>query len=394
MDYNNNVMAAVYRCIILAAAGDGKVSNDELDFATAATEDTEQWYEFQNSMSGIFDKVFDDMFGSDEHEDEDAEETVELDVTALEADEIKKIADDVLKNLAKCENASDIKAYTSICASVVPENFYNHIIITSFNLCGTDNYDWLPDKNEIRNIKYLCSEFGEDFKELQKKYLDSLTWYADDLLGDDLTVESCGEKTFSGFEDNTADAVLNVSILAAYADGDFTTSYQTIAEHWFLAACDIARAKGEKVVTVPDNMGDYIMDLTNAAQEPLHEKTGNPYTLMDDYDANIEKIAEIAQKVPEHIGDSIKNALSHITDSALNRLTIKNAYFMCDYDNDQGPIQYSTMDIYGDMVKQSINHHEEEAINTIGKILGVDEDAMYGIIKRLENGEMGGLSYN
>ncbi len=175
---------------------------------------------------------------------------------------------------------------------------------------------------------------------------------------------------------------------------EISLPHQTIAEHWFLAACDIARATGEKVVKVPDNMGDYIMDLTNAAQEPLHEKTGNPYTLMDDYDANIEKIAEIAQKVPEHIEDSIKNALSHITDSALNRLTIKNAYFMCDYDNDGGPIQYSTMDIYGDMVKQSINHHEEEAINTIGKILGIDEDAMYGIIKRLENGEMGGLSYN
>ena len=254
MDYDNNTMAAVYRGIILAAAGDGKVSDDELDFASEATHGTEQFYAFTNVMKGAFDKVMGDMFGLDDEDvEEDAEEEDEIEVNALEGDEIKEIADEVVKNLAKCESASDIKAYTSICA-------------TAFSLCGTDNNELLPDKKEIRNIKYLCSEFGLNFKETQKDYLDSLTWYQDDLLGDDLSVEKTGEKTFSGIEDNSADAVVTISILAAYADGDFSTSYQTIGEHWFLASCDIARAKGEKVVKVPDNMGDYIVDLTTDAR--------------------------------------------------------------------------------------------------------------------------------
>ena len=394
MDYDNNTMAAVYRCIILAAAGDGKVSDDELDFASEATHGTEQFYAFTNVMKGAFDKVMGDMFGLDDEDvEEDAEED-EIEVNALESDEIKEIADEVIKNLAKCESASDIKAYTSICASVVPEDFHDHIVSIAFSLCGTDNNELLPDKKEIRNIKYLCSEFGLNFKEIQKDYLDSLTWYQDDLLGGDLSVEKTGEKTFSGIEDNSADAVVTISILAAYADGDFSTSYQTIAEHWFLASCDIARAKGESVVKVPDNMGDYIIDLTNSAQEPLHAKTGDPYPLMENYDENIDKITEIARKVPEHINGAIEDACQHINDTAINRLTIKNAHFMCDFDNDDGPIAYSTMNMYGEMERMSINPHEEAAINKIGQVLNIDEDALYGIIKRLENGDMGGLNHN
>lgn len=395
MDYDNNTMAAIYRCIILAAAGDGKVSDDELNFASEATHGTEQFYEFTNGMKGAFAQVMEDMFGLDDDDvEEDAEEEDEIDVSALESNEIKEIADEVIKNLAKCESASDIKAYTSICASVVPEDFHAHIVSTAFSLCGTDNDELLPDKKEIRNIKYLCSEFGLNFKETQKNYLDSLTWYQDDLLGDDLSVEKIGEKTFSGTDNNSADAVVTISILAAYADGDFSTSYQTIGEHWFLASCDIARAKGEKVVKVPDNMGDYLIDLTNSAQEPLHAKTGNPYPLMENYDENIDKITEIARKVPEHINGAIEDACQKINDSALNRLTIKNAYFMCDYDNDDGPIAYSTMNMYGEMERMRINNHEEAAINKIGQVLNIDEDALYGIIKRLESGEMGGLNYN
>ena len=50
--------------------------------------------------------------------------------------------------------------------------------------------------------------------------------------------------------------------------------------------------------------------------------------------------------------------------------------------------------MYGEMERQSINHHEEAAINKIGQVLNIDEDALYGIIKRLESGEMGGLNYN
>ena len=195
MDYDNNTMAAVYRCIILAAAGDGKVSDDELDFASEATHGTEQFYAFTNVMKGAFDKVMGDMFGLDDEDVEEDTEEDEIEVNALESEEIKEIADEVIKNLAKCESASDIKAYTSICASVVPEDFHDHIVSIAFGLCGTDNNELLPDKKEIRNIKYLCSEFGLNFKEVQKDYLDSLTWYQDDLLGDDLSVEKIGEKS-------------------------------------------------------------------------------------------------------------------------------------------------------------------------------------------------------
>ena len=71
MDYDNNTMAAIYRCIILAAAGDGKVSDDELDFASEATHGTEQFYEFTNTMKGAFANVMADMFGL---ADDDVEE--------------------------------------------------------------------------------------------------------------------------------------------------------------------------------------------------------------------------------------------------------------------------------------------------------------------------------
>ena len=102
---------------------------------------------------------------------------------------------------------NDIKAYASICASALPEDLYVHIIRICFDVCGSDSAEWIPDKKEIRNIKYLCSELNVNFKDVQKAYLDSLTWYEDDLLGDDLKVETI-DKDFKDFEENSARARL------------------------------------------------------------------------------------------------------------------------------------------------------------------------------------------
>ena len=43
MDYNDNSMKAAYRCVVLAASGDGKVSDDELESALSNTEWTENY---------------------------------------------------------------------------------------------------------------------------------------------------------------------------------------------------------------------------------------------------------------------------------------------------------------------------------------------------------------
>ena len=98
----------------------------------------------------------------------------------------------------------------------------------------------VSDWNKIK--KMIKNELDVDFKDIQKAYLDSLTWYEDDLLGDDLKVETI-DKDFKDFEENSADAIIRISVLAAYADGDFTATYIGIGYHWFLALCDIARSK-------------------------------------------------------------------------------------------------------------------------------------------------------
>jgi len=395
MDYHENNMAAVYRCVLFAASGDGEISANEIEDATFASEGTEMYYIGYSGMTKALDSLFADLLSGLEGEGEEGEETEEeeeesLELVPLEKEQVTEIANDVLANIDKCDGASDLKAYASVCTSMVPEVLNNHIIRICFDVCGCDSPDWVPDKKEIRNIKYLCSELGVDFKEAQKDFLDSLTWYHDDLLGDDLKVETIN-KDFSDFEENSADAIAQISILSAYADGDFTCSYSVIADHWFLALCDIARSKGEKVVKVPEQIGQYIPDLTNAAQAPLHEKTGDPYALMSEEEPDWEKVGEIISQVPEYLEEVLAKALELISDKSLYKLTFKNASFLCESDEDS-MTQHYMMDLFsGEQTKIQVNDMEEKALQQIGSHFGFDEDQLLGLRTRLENGELGSI---
>ena len=159
MSYEENPMKAAYRCVVLAASGDGSVSDDELQQATNYTEFTEGYTRMMGGLNNIFDNIMSDVFGLEAEEEAEEEEEEEIVFDALSEDEVKEVVEDVATNLAKCDGVSDIKAYTSVCAAIVPEDIHSHIISVCFNVCGSDSAEWMPDKKEIRNIKYLCSEF-------------------------------------------------------------------------------------------------------------------------------------------------------------------------------------------------------------------------------------------
>ena len=395
MNYEENAMAAAYRCVMFTAAGDGDVSEEEIEIATRASEGTERWYEFSTTFKQGFMKAMDDLFGFDSEEEEEEEEEEKLDLVPLTETEIKEIGIDVLAKLAKCDSAADVKAYASVCASCVDESLYGHIISTAFDICGTDNPEWIPDKKETRNIKYLCAAFGEKYKEYEKTYLDSLTWYHDDLLGDDLTVEKV-DKTFTEIKPNSPDAILSVGMMAAYADGDLAISYQALCEHWFLALCDIARLKGESVIKIPEEIGDYVVSIMDETFAALWAKTGNPYEVKYDPDLEFDEKArdehmKILAGVQEHHEVAMSSTLELITDESIFKITYKNATFLCGADRDE-MYASSTMDIMtGELIKMEISHSEEAALEQVGKHCGFDEDQLYGLKKRIEEGQLGSL---
>ncbi len=392
MDYEENLMKASYRCVVLAASGDGNVSDDELEQATNYTEFTEGYTQMMGRLNSVFDNIMGDMLESlgVESEEEETEEEEELIFEALSEEEVKEIVEDVANNLAKCDNVSDIKAYASICASIVPENVHSHLISVCFNVCGSDSAEWMPDKKEIRNIKYLCSEFSLSFKEEQNSYLHSLTWYEDDLLGDDLTVETVS-LDYKGCEENSADAVIKLGILAAFADAEHFIAYSSIGDHWFLAACDIARIKGDKTVKVPEKIGDYLVALHEDVLSDIWKKTS--------YDKALDKLSEdndpepfmkAKEKIEKMYPAVLDDAINLISDESIQNIAFKNASFMCAADCEQ-IVGYQRMSPFGDSETMEVTPNEEEALRHIGTKFGWDEDKLYGIQKRIEDGAMGSV---
>ena len=391
MNYEENLMKASYRCVVLAASGDGNVSDDELEQATNYTEFTEGYTQMMGRLNSVFDNIMGDMMESlgIESEEEETEEEEELIFEALSEEEVKEIVEDVANNLAKCDNVSDIKAYTSICASIVPENVHSHLISVCFNVCGSDSAEWMPDKKEIRNIKYLCSEFSLSFKEEQNSYLHSLTWYEDDLLGDDLTVETVS-LDYKGCEENSADAVLKLGILAAFADAEHYIAYSSLGDHWFLAACDIARIKGEKTVLIPEQIGDYLKAIYEDALGDIQKKVSYDEALEKLQDDNVEPFMKAKEKIEKMYPKVLDDTVDLINDEAIKSVAFKNASFLCAADEEQ-IVGYSKMSGFGDAETMEVTPNEEEALRHIGTKFGWDEDKLYGIQKRIEDGAMGSV---
>ena len=67
-------------------------------------------------MKDLFRGALDAMFGFEGEEEEEADEEDNINLEALEESEIKEIGNEVLKNLAKCSTAQEVKDYcTLIC---------------------------------------------------------------------------------------------------------------------------------------------------------------------------------------------------------------------------------------------------------------------------------------
>ncbi len=411
MQYKENSMEAAMRCIIFACAGDGKVTDEEFEASLAESDGLERWFQ----MSGVFSSMFSSMFGTDDEEDEKEEEVV---FEAISEDTLKEIVKDVLAKTSKCESASDFKAYAAICASsITNESMQTRIPVVCFALCGVDskvtlidvgsqNLDDHLDKKEIRNIKYLCSEFNKDFKDLEQNYLESLTFYDDYKLEDDETVELDESDIVNG--ENSPMQILRIGILCAGSDIDCSFSWNTLLEAYFMVLCDIARLKKEKVIKAP--VGKKIADVINSngfswqdkidekimsgVEEVAKKRQADIEEELDynpEYDAPREAYSEECYRI-------LKEELSLITDDSLKKLVYKYAFFLTKADHDEGwgyRIRLVTEMFSGEEPRQEKMDQTDEELHCLEIIrehFNFDEDMFYGFQKRLEDGDLGYLS--
>ena len=87
----------------------------------------------------------------------------------------------------------------------------------------------------------------------------------------------------------------------------------------------------------------------------------------------------------------LDSAIDLINDESIKDVAFKNASFLCAADEEQ-IVVYSKMNFFsGDSETLEINHHEEEALQYIGTQFGWDEDKLYGIQRRIEDGAMGSV---
>ena len=137
MEYKQNSMEAAMRCIIFACSGDGKISDEEFEASLQETDQLEQWFAFSGTMNNIFSDMLKNMFGDDEDEQEEEEE---IHFEAISEETLKDIVKDVLSKTSKCDNASDFKAYASLCASsITHDGLQTRIPVVCFHLCGVDS---------------------------------------------------------------------------------------------------------------------------------------------------------------------------------------------------------------------------------------------------------------
>ena len=163
MDYETNSIPSFLRILIFSAAGDGKLSKDELNQVIEANTSLEGRYEFISGMSGIFTSILDEAFGIESDEEEEEEEE-EVNLTEISQDEIDDITKDVLSKLDKCSSAADLKAYSAlICSRITDDSLKSWVCKDSFYVCRADDVDTLVEDKELRNIKYIHKDLGEDF---------------------------------------------------------------------------------------------------------------------------------------------------------------------------------------------------------------------------------------
>ncbi len=415
MEYKENSMEAAMRCIVFACSGDGKISDEEFEASLQETDNLEQWFAFSGTMKGVFADMFANMFGDDEDIHEEEEEEIHFEAVSEEV--LKDIVKDVLSKTSKCDNASDFKAYASLCASsITNESMQTRIPVVCFHLCGVDSgfnavdvgnqvLDEHLDKKEIRNIKYLCSAMNQDFKELEKNYLDAMTFYDDDKLEDGETVELDESEIKSG--ENSPIQIMRLGIICAGSDIDCSYSYSTLMEAYFMILCDIARSNGQKIIKVQsgEKIVKAIDDKVFSYQDSLDKKIlDDVIELAKNRSADIEKGLDYNPEydIPREAYSQdcyrlLKEELDLISDTKLKKLVYKYAYFLTKADEDQGWGYREIMvhNIFsGDEPRVEVQDQTDEELHCLEIIkehYDFDEDMIYGFQRRLEDGELGYL---
>lgn len=414
MDYKENSMEAAMRCIIFACAGDGKVSEEEFEASLEQTDYLEQWFQFSGMMSSAFSNMFSNMFGEEEVEEEEEDEIV---FEAISEETLKDIVKDVLAKTSRCESAADHKAYAALCASsITHESMQTRIPIVCFSLCGIDskvtvidvgdqNLDEHLDKKEIRNIKYLCSAMNQDFKELEKSYLDNLTFYDDDKLQDGESVEF--DESDIPLGENTPMQIMKIGLICAGSDIDVSFQWSTLLEAYFMILCDIAREKGEKVIKVQS--GDKIVDVLS--KEGFGFQDNIDKKLLDDVVEMVKKFNDDREKeldynpaydapreaYSEDCYRLLKEELALITDKPMQKLAYKYAFWLTKADDDRGwgyrvtlvHDMFSGEDPYEEVQDQT--QEELHCLEIMREHFDFDEDMFYGFMRRLEDGDLGYL---
>jgi len=415
MEYKENSMEAAMRCVVFALSGDGNVSDDEFEASLAQTDELERWFGFANVMNNAFDNIFSSMFGDEEEEVEEEEEE-EIIFEAISEATLKEIVKDVLAQTSKCESASDLKAYASlITSSVSNETIQGRIAYICFELCGVDS-DPMSDvgeralsdhieKKEIRNIKYLCSCFNEDFKDLEESYLANKTFYDDDKLEEGETVVLDEGDIPVG--ENTPIQMLKIGILCAASDIDVSFTYSTLMEAYFMMLCDIARAKGEKEIKVQsgeklieaidsigfswmDQIDKKVVDDVNEMARKRSEDMEKDLDYNPAYDAPREAYSEDCYRV-------LKEELALVSDKSMHKLLYKYAFLLTQADEDRSwgyRVHTRIVAFSGEPpeeVKEDQTAEELHCLEIIRDHCEFDEDMFYGFQRRLEDGELGYL---
>ena len=415
MEYKDNSMESAMRCIVFALSGDGKVSDEEFEASLAQTDSLEQWFQFNSIFSSAVKDVFSDLFGAEKEETSDKDEEEEIVFEAISEETLKEIVKDVLSQTAKCKSTSDFKTYASlITSSLSNEDLQGRISYLCFELCGVDTETPFNDvelsslsdhiaKKEIRNIKYLCSCFNQDFKSLEESFLKNKTFYDDHFLEESETVELA--KSEIPFGENTPMQILKIGFICAYSDLDFSMNNLTLMQAYFMILCDIARDKGEKVIKV--HSGEDILNALNSDKFVWENKLDQK--VKDDVDKMFKKIntdlennLEFNPHSEEYDGPRqawseecykvLKEELKLITDPKIQKLTYKYAYLISQADEDDafGQVMVRKINLFSDedrIEKQELSFQELHCLDLIREHYDFDEDMLYGLQKRLEDGE-------
>ena len=246
---------------------------------------------------------------------------------------------------------------------------------------------------------------NQDFKELEKNYLDSMTFYDDDKLEDGETVELDESEIQSG--ENTPIQIMRLGIICAGSDIDCSYPTSTLMEAYFMILCDIARSNNQKTIKVQSGekvakaLGDYVFSFQDSLDKKILDDV---IELAKNRSADMEEGLDYKPEydIPREAYSQdcyrlLKEELDLITDANLKKLVYKYAYFLTKADSDQGwgyrEVMVHNM-FSGDeptVEVQDQTHEELHCLEIIKEHYDFDEDMIYGFQRRLEDGELGYL---